>query len=377
VDREGGLRNYWLPASYCMLEVSGTWEMKQKKEPPLSSLTASTQQQPVPTSRLTQAFAILWGLSTLALAIGLAANDGTAQGVGALLGLIYILVLIGWLARSKPAAADLPDCRPIVGFLPNYWAMLAFIVALTALLTALTSGLLGNGWHMLVLSILLSLAIIVAWRKRLTRKLILAGVVTAVVLLGVEHLLSDDWGNGLITSVGAGLMAVAGALLLDHTRLTHVRLLEGDYLAAGKSFLWGCVLAIPPALLNALSMRQAPPSEFDLMFDQWWKALYALQPGILEEVWARLLLTTLLYALLRPLSAQRPRRAVVGAMLIAATIHGLAHFPTSLNSPMEAIYVTLMYGIPLALVYVKRDLEQAIAYHFFIDFVRFAAYVVV
>ena len=35
-----------------------------------------------------------------------------------------------------------------------------------------------------------------------------------------------------------------------------------------------------------------------------------------------------------------------------------------------------MYGIPLALLYVKRDLEQAIAYHFFIDFVRFMAYVV-
>jgi hypothetical protein len=343
----------------------------------LSSLTSPIQQRLIPTSRLTQAFAILWGLSTLALAIGLVANDGTAQGVGAILGLIYILVLIWWFSQSKPAAADLPDSQPIVGFLPNYWAMLAFIVVVTAILTALTGGLLRNGWHMLLLSILLSLAIIILWRKRLTRKLIVAGVITAIVLLGVEHLLSEDWGNGLITSIGAGLMAVAGVLLLGHTKLTHVRLLEGDYLAAGKSFLWGCLLAVPPALLNALSMRQAPPSDFDLMFDRWWKALYALQPGILEEVWARLLLTTLLYALLRPVSAQRPRRAVVGAMLIAATIHGLAHYPTSLTSPMEAIYVTLMYGIPLALVYVKRDLEQAIAYHFFIDFVRFAAYVVV
>ncbi len=342
----------------------------------MSSLTAPIQ-QPVPASRLTWAFVILWSLSSIALAIGLVANDGTAQGVGAILGLIYIVVLIWWFARSKPAAADLPDCQPIVGFLPNYWAMLAFIVVVTAILTAVTGVLLGNGWHMLSLSILLALAIIVVWRKRLTRKLIAAGVMTTVVLLGVEHLLSDDWGNGLITSVGAGLMAVAGALLLDHTRLTHVRLLEGDFLAGVKSFLWGCALALPPALLNALSMRQAPPSEFDLMFDQWWKAFYALQPGILEEVWARLLLTTLLYALLRPLSAGHPRRAVVGAMLLAATIHGLAHFPMSLNSPMEAIYVTLMYGIPLALVYVKRDLETAMAYHFFIDFVRFAAYAVV
>ena len=31
-----------------------------------------------------------------------------------------------------------------------------------------------------------------------------------------------------------------------------------------------------------------------------------------------------------------------------------------------------MYGIPLGLIYIKRDYESALAYHFFIDFVRFA-----
>lgn len=80
----------------------------------------------------------------------------------------------------------------------------------------------------------------------------------------------------------ASLSSVAGL-----SKLTHIRLLDGDYLEAGKSFLWGCVLAVPPALLNAISMRLAAPSEFDLLFDRWLEPLYALQPGILEEIWAR------------------------------------------------------------------------------------------
>jgi hypothetical protein len=31
-----------------------------------------------------------------------------------------------------------------------------------------------------------------------------------------------------------------------------------------------------------------------------------------------------------------------------------------------------MYGIPLGLIYIKRSFEGALAYHFLIDFVRFA-----
>ena len=182
--------------------------------------------------------------------------------------------------------------------------------------------------------------------------------------------------SGLLIPMGAGLMFLAGVLLLDHTRLTHIYLLNGEYVEAGKSFLWGCVLAVPPALLNAVTIRMGTPSEFDLLFDRWWEPLYAFQPGIVEEVWARLLVTTALYALLRPTSNDRPQRTLFWALTIAAFIHGMAHYPGSIASPMEGIYITLMYGIPLGLLYVKRGLEQAVAYHFFVDLIRFAAFVV-
>jgi hypothetical protein len=347
-----------------------------KQEPQLNETTTSIKQLIRSTHHLTRAFAALWGISSILLGIGLVGDNTPVQIIGAILGTVYVLALIWWLARSKPHATDLPDSEPVVKFLPNYRSMVWFLIILTLILVALTSVLLQDGWLTLLLSIPFSLVIIVGWRKRLNRRLVMASIITVITLAVAEQLLGPEMSSGLIIPIGAALMFLAGVLLLDHTRLTRVRLLNGDYLEAGKSFLWGCVLAVPPALLNAISMRLAAPSEFDLLFDRWWEPLYALQPGILEEIWARLLLTTLLYALLRPTSNERPQRALVWAMVIAAFIHGMAHYPGSITSPLEGIYITLMYGVPLSLLYVKRDLEQAIAYHFFVDLVRFGAFVI-
>ncbi len=32
-----------------------------------------------------------------------------------------------------------------------------------------------------------------------------------------------------------------------------------------------------------------------------------------------------------------------------------------------------LHGVSMALLFIKRDLEHAVGYHFFVDFVRFAA----
>ena len=114
----------------------------------------------------------------------------------------------------------------------------------------------------------------------------------------------------------------------------------------------------------------------DTWVDDWWDTLEALSPGIIEEVWARLFLTTLCYALLRPTTNDRPRRAHVAAILIGAITHGLWHLPTlMILGPAGLGYIVagLLFGVPMALLFIKRDLEQAIGYHFFIDFVRFLA----
>ena len=66
-------------------------------------------------------------------------------------------------------------------------------------------------------------------------------------------------------------------------------------------------------------------------------ALYALQPALLEESRARLFLLSLL----------------------------------------NALFTALVYGVPLAPLFLRRSLESAIGYHFFIDLVRFGNVILV
>jgi hypothetical protein len=291
---------------------------------------------------------ILWLTSSLFLGIGLVGNNIPVQISGAVLGTAYVLILIWWLAHCRPQATDLPDIQPKGQLHSRYRVMLGLVTIVSLLLVTIACFLLRDGWLMLILSIPLSMVIIIVGRLCINRRLVIVSLITMAILGLVEQLLGHEMSSGLVVPIGAALLFLAGALLLDYAQLTHIRLLDGDYLIAGKSFLWGCVLAVPPALLNASTMQLFSPSEFDLLFDRWWEPLYALQPGILEEIWARLFLTTLLYASLRPATKARPQRALTWAMLIAAFIHGMAHYPGSIANPLEGLYITLMYGIPLA-----------------------------
>jgi F0F1-type ATP synthase assembly protein I len=58
------------------------------------------------------------------------------------------------------------------------------------------------------------------------------------------------------------------------------------------------------------------------------------------------------------------------AVLIGALVHGFAH--TGID-PFGLIIGSLLYGLPTALLFIKKDFEHAVGYHFLIDFVRFMA----
>lgn len=56
--------------------------------------------------------------------------------------------------------------------------------------------------------------------------------------------------------------------------------------------------------------------------------------------------------------------------------HALLHLPdVFLSNPMEAvvslIVLSVLFGLPMAMLQLKRDLVAAISLHWFIDFVRF------
>jgi hypothetical protein len=102
----------------------------------------------------------------------------------------------------------------------------------------------------------------------------------------------------------------------------------------------------------------------------WWQPAYAIVPAVAEETWVRLLLTTLIYALLRPAAAGHPRRAVLIAVLAGCFAHSIAH--TGFD-PLGLLIGGLLYGIPSALLYIKFDFESVMGYHFLMDFIRFGA----
>jgi hypothetical protein len=300
--------------------------------------------------------------------------DRKSWVLGLLMGVAFIVALIWYLSRTGKPAADLPDLVPFV--LPglSFWGMLWAIIISLGLLFAV--GAVIRPWTVLVVaSALFALGIIVVWRRRLSVRLVVLGLAASLVsALGIGGMKPGDSFAVLYTLVTTALLFSGGGLLLDYTGLAHVRMLKGQYTLGLGSFLWACVLALPPAFLNILGGVQTS----DSWVDRWWKPpLCALAPGIAEETWARMFLTTLCYALLRPTTNGLPGRAVVAAVLIGALTHGLVHLPTTMTILSPAVFgpllAGLMYGVPLALLFIKRDLEHAMGYHFFVDFVRFLA----
>ena len=319
------------------------------------------------------AIGVLWVVAIVSAGIRL----GTGQGAGPLaiaawvLGVAYIVTLAWWLAQSRPRAEDLPHLAPREGRRLNYrgtiWATVLVILICFAL------GAVAHPQLVLILALtIVSLALIARHRSRLTWRMGAIGLAigAGAILLTWATNGADPYMMGYLATMP--ILFMGGALLAETAGLGRVRLLEGDGRGAWQGFLLGAVLSLPPALLNLLGGAYRG----DTHIQHFWDSLAALVPGVSEEVWARLLLTTLIYGLLRPVTNPRPRRALSAAILIAALTHSLAHLPTlAILSPagLGYIVVGLAYGVPMGLLYAKRDLETAVGYHFFIDFLRFLA----
>jgi hypothetical protein len=310
--------------------------------------------------------ALVWAVALGGLVASLVAGEH-ATGPGFLLAVAYLAVLVVYLAWTGRPVSSLPDLDPTGLPQVGFWGTLAGILGATGLFFALGLAL-HPGATLIVVSALMAVGMVAAWRDAVSARLAGVGLAAGLVCgLGTAFWGPGDLPTALLYGLTVPPLFVGGALLLEQNWLSHVRVVEGRAWRGLQSFAWGCVAAVPPALLNLLGGAGSG----DVAIDRWWEPFFALVPGIAEETWARLFLTTLLYGLLRPRSNDRPRRAVVAAVLLGATIHSLAHFP-DLNLPSVGM-AALLYGVPMGVLYVQRDLERAVGYHVFIDLVRFLA----
>ena len=309
---------------------------------------------------------LLWLIAVAGAMISLYPSLSGFTVVVGLSSFIFIILLIWTLSQKKPYAEDLPNIdfvlTPWVSFGVAFGSIIAGLGALFVIGLAI-----GPAVSILLVSALIGLGLAISWRSQLTLRLVVIGFMVGLMAgLGITFLGNGDLSWAIYNFVTLPPTFISGALLIKRTDLAKSRFLQAEYSLALQGFLWACLIAVPAALLNLLGGVH----EGDSWVNHWWQPLYSLVPGIAEETWARLFLTTLCYALLRPTINQHPRRAILIAVMVGALVHGFGH--TGIH-PISLLVGSLLYGIPAALLFIKYDFEHAVGYHFLIDLIRYVA----
>jgi hypothetical protein len=170
---------------------------------------------------------------------------------------------------------------------------------------------------------------------------------------------------------------LAGWSILRYTGLRQEdvgrsRFLSDGVAAAFKAFISGIIIAVPWAFMNVFmagSNLEAWALR-DGWIKAWWQPVLALQPGISEEAWGRLFLVPLFFLIFRRVS--QPRAAFTAALYVVGYWFAFLHTSGGWGGIQNAVMLGTLYGLPLSYLCLYRDLETAIGFHFWVDFIRFA-----
>jgi len=311
---------------------------------------------------------IAWLASTLATIImllqGVRDTDQFQTG-RYILQSVYVLALMWYLSRTGPSSSQLPDMQSPV--FPSWrYGKLIPVLGIASMLALIVFS--DQGISILTLLLMIATVwILVAWRREIRLPMFVSGLAVAIIAFLAGFLYMN---HGFVSQSGFIIflsfvppMFIAGGLLVKRTKLGEVQLLTGDYVKTLQSLLWGCLLFVPLGLFNAL--EGSPGTEMNWMTHWWMPFSLPWYSGIFEETWFRLLLVGLCYLLLRPVFVKYPALAVVLAMLISATSFGLGHGRT-----LEKFLTTgLLYGLPMAFVFVFRDWEHAVGGHYMVNMI--------
>ena len=310
----------------------------------------------------------MWLLATVSLVVMLfrgVRNTDQFRAERYTLHVAYVAALIWYLSRSGTSVKKLPELGQLLLFRRKIGKRIPVIIIALLLVAAFFKE--GMSIIML-LPMIATIWILIVWRREIGLPPILLGLVVALIafLGGLPF-----WENQFVgKSVFIGFlvfvmpMFVAGGLLFKRTGLGGSQLYTRQYSKTLWSFLAGCLLFVPFGLINAAT---GSPGTGISWVTRWWMP-FTLPwfSGIVEEAWYRLLLVTLCYFLLRPAFNKSPAVAVVLSVLFSGIIFGLGHG----GSLMDRFLTTgMLYGLPMAVIYARRDWEHAIGAHYMINLI--------
>jgi membrane protease YdiL (CAAX protease family) len=216
-----------------------------------------------------------------------------------------------------------------------------------------------------------AMVVLFKWRRVSVQSALLAALLAS--LSGV----SIYWrNNGLVDAAQEGLIVfltfLAGSALFQQRHGQTIAAFQDGPVNIIRSLLFGIAVAIPLAVVNNLFFYFSSGNA--AFRDGFVSALLALSPGISEEIIFRYFVLALCNQWLQG-ESKRPL-GFFTVVFLAVVPHSLNHLPDLfLTNPAMALFMLattcLLFGLPMALLQVKRNLETAIAFHWFIDFARF------
>lgn len=189
---------------------------------------------------------------------------------------------------------------------------------------------------------------------------------------GVVH---NGLQQALIRGSYTAAAALGGLVIMRSGGPVQFRLAAGAWRQALISFTFGAGVGIPLAVLNtfANSWTQGRPFQWQSPLAA---AVDALQPAIVEDVLYRLTFLGLLWLVLHRSWSRQQAAWLAG--LLSLLVHAYAHFNSEfLTQPLATLVMGgvmgLIWGVPLTVLALRRDLDSSVGFHWMQDFARFWA----
>lgn len=186
----------------------------------------------------------------------------------------------------------------------------------------------------------------------------------------------EAWSQGLVRALFTTVAALGGLVIARRGGPVQMQLADGAWRRALVSFGFGAVVGVPLAVLNAFANAWTQGRPW-LWQNPWAAALDALQPAVFEEVVYRLALLGLLWLVLHRAWPARQAAWLAGALSLLVHAYG-GHFSDEfITQPVATLVMGgvmgLIWGLPLTVLALRRNLDSAVGFHWVLDFARFWA----